>query len=206
MTKVFVIDDDPRLRTALSRLLRSAGYDVECFASADAFVLRESYRGVGCLVLDLQMPGTSGIELQRILAASNWHPPIVFLSGHAAIPDSVHAMKLGAVDFLTKPVDATLLLEAVEAGTDRHRRQLTDAAERQGVLEHANALTVRELETARWVIGGFLNKQIAAALGIAEKTVKIHRAHAMQKMEVTSVADLVRRCAAAGIQPVPHRR
>jgi len=205
-TRVFVVDDDAHVRRGLSRLFQSAGYNVETFESADAFLAREHYDGVGCLVLDLQMPGLPGIELQQRLETANWRPAVVFLSGHAGVPDSVRAMKQGAVDFLTKPVDADLLLATVAAALDRRRAQLVSEAERETIRARVGSLTARELETTRWVIAGFLNKQIAAELGIAQKTVKAHRAKVMQKMGVCSVAELVRRCAIAGVEPVPERR
>ena len=192
--KVFIVDDDGAVRTALSRLLRAAGCDVETFASADAFLARDAYAGPGCLVLDVQMKGLTGMELQGRLAAGECELPIVFLTAHGDIPMSVEAMKQGAVDFLTKPVDESLLLPAVRAAIEQSEA-------RHAVRERVAALTRREFEVMRCVLTGALNKQIAAHLGIAEKTVKIHRGRVMSKMGVPSVAELVRMCDLAGIPP-----
>ena len=204
-SRVFVVDDDASVRKGLMRLLQSVGHEVEAFKSAGAFLLREPYEGVGCIVLDLRMPGLAGTELQQRLDKLNCKLPIVFLSGHADIPDSVQAMKCGAVDFLTKPVDDEILLAAIDAALSRHRRLLAEAAETSAIRQRVGTLTVREFETAQWVIAGLLNKQIADELGIAEKTVKVHRAHVMQKLGVASVPDLVRVCAIAGIQPLSRK-
>ncbi|MGB7754890.1 MAG: response regulator [Salinisphaera sp.] len=206
VSTVALVDDDAQVRRGLARLFDSAGYDVETFESADAFLAREYYEDVGCLVLDLQLPGISGVELQQRLETAIGHPAIVFLSGHADVPDSVRAMKQGAVDFLTKPVEADLLLAAVAGALERWHGQRGSEAEREAIQGQVDSLTARELQTMRWVIAGFLNKQIAVEFGIAEKTVKVHRARVMQKMGVSSVAVLVRRCAIAGVQPVPERR
>ena len=201
--KVFVIDDDAAVRTGLTRLLRTAGYDIEVFESADKFLQQEQFDGIGCLVLDLRMPGMSGIELQQRLDSLQYKLPIVFLSGHADIPDSVQAMKHGAVDFLTKPVDEAALLTAIESALARHRQQIAAAAEVNAIRQRIETLTPREFDTLQGVIAGLLNKQIAAELGIVEKTVKVHRARIMQKLGVTSVAELVRVCSQVGVEAKP---
>lgn len=200
--KVFVVDDDASVRNALLRLLWSAGHDVESFESAEALLAREFHDGAACLVLDLRMPGISGIELQRRLAERDCRLPIIFLSGHAEVPDSVEAMKHGAVDFLTKPVDDEVLLAAIDAALKKHVGLLAEAADTQLIRQRIATLTARELETARGVIAGLLNKQIAARLGISEKTVKVHRSRVMQKIGVASVAELVRLCQLVGIGPL----
>jgi FixJ family two-component response regulator len=205
-TRIFVVDDDASVRKALSRLLRSAGHEVEAFESAEAFLKHAPYAGIGCLILDLKMPHSTGIDLQRRLGSLDGDLPIVFLSGHAAIPDSVQAMKRGAVDFLTKPVDDEVLFAAIGVALERHRQRLAAAAEASAIRQRAGLLTARELETAQWVITGLLNKQIAAELGISEKTIKVHRARLMQKLGATSVAELVRLCTTAGIQPISPQR
>lgn len=197
---VCVVDDDASVRTGLSRLLRSAGLTAETFASARAFLDRTPHEGPSCLVLDVQMPGIDGLELQQALTRRQ--EQIIFLTGHGDISMCAGAMKAGAVDFLTKPVDDEALLVAID-------RALTSSAETRGALSERNAvrtrldtLTPREFEVMQRVIGGVLNKQIADELGAAEKTIKIHRGRMMEKMSVTSVADLVRLTQIAGVAPV----
>ena len=199
---VFVVDDDASMRTALSRLLRSAGYQCEAFESAEAFLRRERHPGVGCLVLDLHMPQVSGLELQERLGRLGYHLPIIFLTGHGDIPHTVQAVKHGAVNFLTKPVDEEALLASIEEALARGRQLLAAAHEKTAILQRTETLSPREFEVMQGVIAGALNKQIAARLGIAEKTVKIHRGQVMEKMGVQSVAELVRLCESAGIQPL----
>lgn len=189
---VFVVDDDRSVRRALGRLLSTGGYRVETFDSAEQF-LESGYIGhSGCLIVDFQMPGLNGLELQQRLADEMVDMPIIFLSGHGDIPTSVRAMKDGAVDFLTKPVEADRLFEivpeALRAGAAR--RRLT--AEVESVRERASHLTARETQVMKLVATGMLNKQIAFDLGTSEKTVKVHRARVMEKMRVSSVAELVR--------------
>jgi FixJ family two-component response regulator len=203
--RVYVVDDDRSVRAGLKRLLTATGFDVEAFESAAAFLSREHYDGPACLVLDLSMPALTGTELQARLVEADSTLPIIFLSGHAEIEDSVRAMKHGALDFLTKPVDEEVLLAAVRNALEQHRQRLGEAAELQAIRERMATLTERELEIATWVITGLLNKQIATELGIAEKTVKIHRSRVMEKMGVTSVAELVRLFAQLNIsQPGPR--
>ncbi len=202
---VFVVDDDASVRQGLSRLLRSAGYEVRTFDSAAAFCACAPSEALGCLVLDLSMPNVNGLQLQDRLKDWGYDIPVIFLSGHGDVPVSVQAMKRGAIDFLTKPVDEKVLLAALDTAISRHRELRTASAERNAVRQRANTLSPRELETMQCVIAGLLNKQAADRLGIAEKTVKVHRARAMQKMNATSVAELVRLCEIAGIEPAPAR-
>jgi FixJ family two-component response regulator len=198
---VFVVDDDDSMRRALSYLLLSAGFKVETYASAEEFMTREQYDDVGCIILDVSMPGLSGLDLQENLIRSAYSIPIIFLTGHGEITMGVQAMKKGAVDFLTKPCDDEQLLGAVLSAIERAR-------EAQSRLEEANEncirielLTPRENEILRYVITGMLNKQIAGKLGIAEVTVKIHRGRIMKKLGARSVADLIRLAEKAGIKP-----
>ena len=198
---VFVIDDDPSVLKSLSRLLRSLGFDAETFASAELFLAREHYDGVGCIVLDVRMPGLSGMDLQDELSKADYSMPIIFISGHGNIPMSVQAMKKGAVDFLTKPFDDKELLQAVKKAIEKDRNAKTERAEVQDALKLIEQLTPREQEVLRYVITGLLNKQIALKLDIAEKTIKVHRGRIMEKLSVDSVADLVRLAERAGIKP-----
>jgi FixJ family two-component response regulator len=198
---VFIIDDDASIRKSLSRLLRSAGFEVETFASAELFLEREHYDGIGCLVLDVRMPGISGIDLQDELGKADYSMPIVFITGHGDIPMGVHAMKKGAVDFLAKPFEDEELLQAVRDAIEKDTRGRAEYAEVHEVRERIALLTDRELDVLSYVITGKLNKQIAYELGIAEKTVKVHRGRIMEKLGVDSVADLVRLAEKAGIPP-----
>lgn len=189
---VHVVDDDDSLRVAVTRLLEAAGYEVRGYASAGEYLLSEPADAPGCLLLDLQMPGPSGLELQTALARSAEALPVVFLSGHGDIPTSVRAVKAGAVDFLTKPVRKEALVEAVRnaISQDRHRRQ---ERERQSALRAGyDSLTPRERQVFAGVVAGRLNKQVAADLGMAERTVKAHRAQIMRKLGAGSLAELVR--------------
>jgi FixJ family two-component response regulator len=198
---VFVIDDDASVRKSLSRLLRSLGFDVETFASAEQFLERGSYQGVGCIVLDVRMPGLSGMDLQDELNRDGYKLPIVFITGHGEIPMSVQAMKRGAVDFLSKPFDDDELLRAVNEAVERGRSAEAERADAGDALRRIELLTPREREILRYVISGMLNKQIAFKLDIAEKTVKVHRGRIMEKLEVGSVAELVRLAERVGIEP-----
>ena len=199
---VYIVDDDASVRTGLGRLLRAAGFAVEAFDSAEAFLARGPYNQVACLVLDVHMPGLDGLALQAQLSARQASLPIVFLTGVGDIPMSVAAMKQGACDFLTKPVDETVLLEAIRQALTRQRAHLGDALAVNALRARLILLTPREGEVLRWVIGGALNKQIAAHLGIAEKTVKIHRGRVMEKLAVGSIAELVGLCHQAGVEPL----
>ena len=201
-TVVFVIDDDPSVRKSLSRLLRSMGYAVETFSSAEEFLGREHFDGIGCIILDVQMPGLSGMDLQAELGKAEYSTPIVFLTGRGDIPMSVEAMKKGAVHFLTKPLDDNDLLWAVNEAVEKDRKAKAVQAEVQDIRGRIGLLTPREYEILRYVVSGMLNKQIAYILNIAEKTVKIHRGRVMEKMGTDSVAELVRLAQKTGIEPL----
>ena len=189
---VYVVDDDASVRKSVGRLLRTAGLQVEVFASADEFLARPPSDESGCLLLDLQMPGRNGLELQEALVAARRPIPIVFVTGHGDIAASVRAMKGGAVDFLTKPYSVEELLEAVERAMAKDKRDRREQAQLTELKSRARTLTPREAEVLRLVVRGLLNKQVAAELGISEKTVKVHRARVMHKMRADSMADLVR--------------
>lgn len=201
---VFVIDDDPSVRKALARLLRSAGHQTETFISAEEFLSRPHYDGPGCLILDVKMPGQSGLDLQEVLAKEGYHLPTIFVSGRSDIAISVKAMKGGAVDFLTKPLNNTVLLEAVRLSLAKNRQDRASRAEVQEIQQRLQTLTMREHEVLSLVVAGRLNKQIAYELNISEKTVKVHRARVMEKMRVDSVADLVRLAEKVGISAAPR--
>lgn len=198
---VFVIDDDGSVRKGLSRLLRSLGFDVETFPSAEAFLKREPFEGVGCIILDIRMPGLDGMALQDQLSKAGSSLPIIFVSGHGDIATSVRAMKRGAIDFLPKPFDDEELIEAVKSAVAKDVQVISERTEIDHALQHVQRLTPREHEILRYIIAGMLNKQIGFKLGIAEKTVKIHRGRIMEKLQVASVADLVRLAEKAGIKP-----
>jgi FixJ family two-component response regulator len=201
---VLVVDDDPSVRKSFARLIGSAGYEVETFASARDFLARPPTAGPCCVVLDVRMPGMNGIDLQAALAESGRRTSIVFVSGHVDVPASVRAMKNGAVDVLTKPVDEKDLLEAIQRAVDRDDQARADEAQVAEVRERVATLTPREAEVLALVVVGKLNKQIGSELGMGEKTVKVHRARVMRKMRADSLADLVRLADRAGV--VPPRR
>jgi FixJ family two-component response regulator len=199
---IHVVDDDPSFRTAVTRLLRAAKYEVRSYASAAEFLDSDPCAEPGCILLDLRMPGASGLDLQQSLARMEERLPIIFLTGHGDIPASVRAMKAGAVDFLTKPIRREALLHAVEnaLGVDaKGRAARAVLRELQDRYEH---LTPREREVLAHVVSGKLNKQIAFDLGAAERTIKAHRASIMEKLCVQSVAELVRLAQELGIQPM----
>jgi FixJ family two-component response regulator len=189
---VFVIDDDPELRTSIGRLLRSIGLDVQLFASIADFLKSNPPNGPTCLVLDVRLPGRSGLELQRDLAASNRELPIIFITGHGDIPMSVQAMKGGAIEFLTKPFRDQEIVDAVQLGLarDRARRQSEEAL--ADLRKRFGSLSPREREIMMQVARGRLSKQIAGDIGVAETTVKVHRSRAMRKMNVRSLTEFGR--------------
>jgi FixJ family two-component response regulator len=189
---VFIIDDDPSMRASIESLLRSVGHTAQSFASTQEFMLSERLDVPGCLVLDIRLPGRSGLELQRELAKSNIRLPIVFITGHGDVPMSVTAMKAGAIEFLTKPFRDQDLLDAVHRGLELDRGRRAEAAMLAELWQRFDSLTPREREVMALVAAGRLNKQIAAELDLSEITVKVHRAQVMRKMEAKSLPDLVR--------------
>jgi FixJ family two-component response regulator len=202
---VYVVDDDGSSREAMARVLRLAGYDVRTYAAAAEFLERLP-DGVGCLVLDLRLPGPSGIDLQTTLAETDCALSIVFVSGHGDVPQTAHAMKQGAVDFLAKPVDAPVLVEAVRRAVTRSASRLAQRDQQRELQNRYDALTPREREVFAHVVSGQLNKQIAYDLGTAVQTVKLHRARVMSKLRADSVADLVRFAGALGVSPIGRVR
>jgi FixJ family two-component response regulator len=203
---VFLIDDDPSVRKGVSRLLRSAGYKSEMFASASEFLAREPHPGPACLIVDVQMPGLNGMDLQETLIKRGREEQLVFITGHASIPMCAQAMKAGAVDFLRKPFRDDELLQCVERAFVRSAEQRQHSAEKDEARRLLDLLTPREFEVMQLVITGMLNKQIAGELGTAEKTVKVHRGRMMQKLRVASVAELVRLVQRAAIAPVSNSK
>jgi len=189
---VYVVDDDLSVRTGLERLLRSAGYHTMTFASALEFEASDVPDVPGCIVLDIRMPELDGLELQDRLRRKGILIPIIFITGHGTVPASVRALKAGAVDFLEKPFSEEELLEAVSLGVRKHRLLRQEREEMNELQKRLGALTPREREVFAYVAGGMLNKQAAFDLGVAEKTIKVHRARVMEKMGAESLADLVR--------------
>ena len=198
---VCVVDDDQSMRRGLRRLLKSAGYAAETFSSAEDYLAREIFEGPICLVLDVRMPGLKGPGLQEALEKRGACEQIVFLTGHGDVPTATRAMKKGAVDFLTKPFDDEELILAVKRALERAEEQLRRHGERREARRCIDKLTPREFDVFRFVIIGLLNKQIAAELHTAEKTIKVHRGRVMQKLGVASVPDLVRISQRAGVSP-----
>ena len=196
---VFLIDDDASVRKGVSRLLRSAGYECETFASATDFLAREPHGGPTCLIVDVRMPGLNGMELQEVLMQRRREEQLVFITGHGDISMCSQAMKAGAVDFLPKPFGDDQLLECVARALSRSSEQRQRSVEKSEARRLLDSLTPREFEVMQLVVAGMLNKQIAGELAIAEKTVKVHRGRVMQKLGVTSVAELVRLGQRAGM-------
>src|SRR5437870_6594544 len=196
---VFVVDDDPSVRRAIQRLVESVGLQVELFGSAQEFLRSERPDAPSCLVLDIRLPGISGLDFQRQLAEANIHIPIIFITAHGDIPMTVRAMKAGAVEFLTKPFRDQDLLDAIQIALERDRTRRVQEAEVAKLRERYESLTPREREVMPLVVSGLLNKQIAAEIGASEATVKVHRSQLMRKMGAESVADLVRMAAEMGI-------
>ena len=188
----FLVDDDPGVLKALSRIVRTAGYDSVCYSSPQVFMREHDPSTPGCVILDLTMPELDGLELQHHLVQTGDELPIIFLSGQADIPASVRAMKAGAIDFLVKPVNRETLLSAIEQARERDGKARQARCEWQSIEGKLARLTRREREVLDHVVKGQLNKQIAAELGTVEKTIKVHRGRMMAKLEVRSVADLVR--------------
>ena len=198
---IFLIDDDPSVRKGVSRLLRSAGYKSEVFASASDFLAREQHPGPTCVIVDVRMPGLNGMDLQETLIRFERQEQLVFITGHGDISMCAQAMKAGAVDFLPKPFRDVELLECVERALIRSAEQRRCKAEKNEAQRVLDLLTPRELEVMKLVVTGMLNKQIAGELGTAEKTVKVHRGRMMRKLNVTSVAELVRLTEKACLKP-----
>ena len=196
---VFIVDDDPSVRKSLARVVTSAGYAAEAFASAREFMARKAPVGPCCVVLDVRMPEISGLDLQDALAGFPHRPPIVFITGHGDISMSVKAMKAGAVDFLTKPFEVERLLEAIRHAVQKDVKDRGEEDRTTEILDRVKQLTPRETAVLALVVTGMLNKQIAAELGIGEKTVKVHRGRVMVKMHAGSVAELVRMADRAGV-------
>jgi FixJ family two-component response regulator len=201
---VYIVDDDPQARAALARLLRAAGYLTRSYESAAEFLAAHVEQAPGCLILDLAMPGMSGLELQQALRKAGCRRPIVFLSGKGDISKTVCAMKGGAVNFLTKPVDAHELFAAVEEALTQDAAERSAWVARHGVAQRIATLTPRERQVLAQLVTGKINKQIAAALGTAEKTVKVHRSRVMRKMHAGSIVELVKLASLAGIQSGMH--
>ena len=196
---VFLIDDDASVRKGVSRLLRSAGHKCETFASANEFLSREPHPGPACLIVDVRMPGLNGMELQDLLAQRRREEQLIFITGHGDISMCSQAMKAGAVDFLPKPFGDDQLLECVGRALTRSTEQRRRSAEKIEAKQLLDSLTPREFEVMQLVMVGLLNKQIAGELGIAETTVKVHRGRVMQKLGITSVAELVKLGQRAGL-------
>jgi len=197
---VFVVDDDDAVRRSLTRLLRSAGWNAEVFASAGDLLERAPISGPGCVLLDVHMPGMSGIELQDRMAEAGITLPVVFLTGKGDIPMSVQAMKHGAVDFLVKPVEEDVLFQALDQAIRRQAAESATRHHRDSIMARLALLSGREHEVLEQVLRGRLNKQIAYDLGIVEKTVKAHRGRIMEKMEAHTIAELVHLCDSVGLE------
>lgn len=204
-TTVFIVDDDASIRESLALLLSSVGYNVETFASAKKFIGMEPQpKGPACIVLDIKMPGLSGLDLQKEMSTRNYALPIIFITGHGDIPMSVKAMKRGAVDFLAKPFDDDELIEAVKEALEKDTRIQIDNIEQKQIMQKLDSLTAREYEIMTYLITGMLNKQIAFNLNIAERTVKAHRKQVLDKLEISSIAELVHLTEKMNIKPADN--
>jgi FixJ family two-component response regulator len=196
---VYVVDDDPSVRRSLARLIRSEGFRVETFARAQDFLDQKEGTDPSCLVLDVNLPGRSGLDLQRELSLRGYSMPIVFITGYGTIPMSVQAMRGGAAEFLEKPVNDQVLLKAIHQAVEKDRQMKRQYIERKEIQQRLASLTPREGEVLPLVVSGMLNKQVALRLGTTEKTIKVHRARIMEKMRADSLADLVRLAQIAGV-------
>ena len=202
---VYIIDDDASVREGLGDLLRSVGLGVQTFASSQEFLDSKRIDAPGCIILDVRLPGRSGLEFQKVLQNLSIQLPVIFISAHGDVPISVRAMKSGAIEFLTKPLREQELLDAVHAGIERDRARRQEAELLGELRARYNSLTAREREIMHLVVTGSVNKQIAAQAGLSEITVKVHRGHVMQKMRAKSLVDLVRMADSLGITAKPVR-
>jgi len=200
--KVFVIDDDQSIRKSLRRLLDASNYETEVFESASEFLSRSTHPGPSCVIVDVQMPGLNGIDFQKALLEGGREEQLVFITGHGDIPMCARAMKAGAVDFLPKPFKPRQLLESVQRALTRSAEKRRRASEKNQVRALLERLTPREFQVMQLVATGLLNKQVGAELGMAEKTVKTHRAHVMQKLHISSVTELMRVLQKAEVPPL----
>lgn len=196
---VFIVDDDPSVRKSLARVVRAAGYAVEVFASAREFLARPAHDTPGCLLLDVRMPGLTGLDLQEAMATAGERLSIVFMTGYHDVPATVTAMKRGAVDVLTKPINKREILEAIERAVTRTREMRLQQTKNTDIQHRIRTLTGRQAEVFALVVTGMLNKQIAAQLGVSEKMVKVHRSRVMEKMRAGSLAELVRLADEGGV-------
>ena len=201
-SKIFVVDDDTKFSKSLERLVKSIGFEVETYTSAEEFLERRPYEGPSCLLLDVQMPGLTGPVLQRELANRNSTLPVIFLTAHADVPTGIKAMKEGAIDFLLKPVEEKKLFAAIDKALDKQMQLKKKQEEIDRINGLMASLTPREYEIVRWVITGMLNKQIASSTNISERTVKAHRSQVMKKLHIVSVAELVRLTQKVNITPI----
>lgn len=198
---VYIVEDDPSFRRSLDRLIRSSGYEAVSFESANSFLTQTTFRRPACLLLDVCLPDFDGFSLQQKLVKQNMSLPVIFMTGHGSIPMSVKAMKNGAIDFLPKPFEGEDLFDAIREALEQDTRYVKEESRKNKIGSLIDTLTPREKEVLRWIITGKLNKQIAYALKISEKTVKVHRSRVMQKTNVESVAELVRLSEKANISP-----
>ena len=202
---VYIIDDDPSVRTGLTRIVKAAGINAESFKSAGDFLSSDKYKEHGCIILDVHMPEMTGPELQEKLIEAGCSMPIIFLSAHSDVPTTAKTMKKGAVDFLEKPVDQEDLMAAIQISLEHDLETRSKRTEYNSIQEQIRTLTPREHEVMTFVITGMLNKQIAAEMDISEETVKIHRGRVMQKLGIVSVAELVRICERASVEPAKSK-